>query len=160
MLPFPEEDIDCAVGVFRFGPKQGMPVFIADYGESHPSLAEPFLRYRRIHLDIVPTEGGGKRYLATSDMVMVDLSESTARRALEETDPRAMLRELSRSGTPEFYLSFEVEGDSEERFIEARESRGGSWFLVLLAEDATELLIDGTGEVVSRSVVPRSEYES
>lgn len=156
---FEPDDIECTVGIMSNDAGREIPVFMADYGAEFPSFSEQMLRYKKITLDIVPKDGGVFTYVITVDKMMVDLTESAAARALKETDGLGMLRELAREGTPEFAVTYDAEGEWQERFVLARAVLSGYWMFVLLAEDATELVMRGDGTIVQRNTNPRSRYE-
>jgi hypothetical protein len=95
----------------------------------------------------------------SSDKVIVCLEGVHIARALEKDNPREMLAELARNGTPTFAISFGVQVGEERPFIHAREMLSGFWLLVLLTEDATEVLIDSENNIVSVNGKDRSLYK-
>lgn len=156
---FELDDIKCVVGIIGNGEGQEIPVFVADYGAECPSLAEGMLRYKKITLDIVPKGDGVFTYIATVDKLMVDLSTpGTVDRILGQSDASDMLRELARAGTPELSVTYDATGEAQERFVLARAALSGYWLFVLLAEDATELVVSGNGTITQRNTHPRSRY--
>lgn len=132
-------------------------ICILDFGEKSPSSYHAMCTYRKINLDIQPTPKG-HMYYVTSGKIVVEITSELLDRALASESPAEKLREASRSGTPLFSSCFEPVKENHELFIAARAAFGGCWLLILLAEDATEMLILPDGTVYSVTQRPREGY--
>lgn len=151
------QDTPVFVGVLSSANGQfDVAVYLVDFGEHSPSLCRMMGRYKKINLDIQPTQNGFMYYV-TSDKLWVDLSSAVLDRALA-APPEGMLTELMRNGNPEFSSCIEVMNEEHERFGAAQAAFRGCWVLVTLAEDATEMLILADGTVQGIRTRPRADF--
>jgi len=157
---FESRNIKCMVGcIMSQTSDTRIPLFLADYGREEKSLFDLMLRYRKVSLDIVPVSAERFTYIVAGDKIIAEFDPKTADRAFQESTPEAMIQMLMAKGRPEFAISFDSNAEGHGMFIGAREEMMGSWVLVLLAEDGTELIINPHNVIVSRSRKPRLRYE-
>lgn len=135
----PTEDTPVTIGVVQFARGLKLPVYIVEFPANMPSFRHMVERYKRMNLDINPTESG-YMFCVTSDRVLTELTTEKLDRALNgpHEDIKAA---LFSEGSPEFSSMSETTKDAHDSFVEARADCGGHWMLVVLMEDATELLI-------------------
>jgi hypothetical protein len=162
-----------AMSLEEFVKPQDMPVFVGscdssiegsqaaicilDFGEKNPSAYESMSTYHKVNLDIQPSPTG-HMYYVTSGKIVVELTSEMLERALSSESPADQLRDASRFGTPLFSSCFEPVKENHELFIAARTTFGGCWILIILAQDATEMLILPDGTVYSVTQRERDDY--
>jgi hypothetical protein len=152
------QDTPVFVGVKRSPDgKDKIALYVVDFGEQHPSMYDAMCMLRHFDLDIQPT-AKGHMYYVTSRKTAVELTSEVFDQALASASPRDKLADLSRSATPLFSSCFETMGDEHGVFTAARAECEGCWVLVLLTEDATELLILPDGSVYSVFQKKRTDY--
>ncbi len=132
-------------------------VYLIDFGETSPSHYHAMLMLRHVNLDIDPSRNGNTYYV-TSGKVAVELTPEVFDKVLSAASPAEKLRDISRSGTPLFSSCIAATKEGHERFVAARAAFGGCWLLVILAEDATEMLILSDGTVYSVTQRKREDY--
>ncbi len=152
----PVEDTPVTIGVVQFRGGKKLPIYIVEFPAYMPSFRHHAPRYSRINLDIVPSEGGFTFYV-TSNLVITELTSEKLERALAG-DPDNIKSALLSQGVPEFSSSSETTSDAHDAFAEAQSESGGQWMLVVLMEDATELLIGPDTRVVRMSRRERMVY--
>lgn len=140
------EDTPVTVGVVQFQGGMKLPVYIVEFSPHMPSFRHMVERYKRMNLDINPTDGG-YMYCVTSDRVLTELTTEKIDRALNGR-PEDIKAALFSEGSPEFSSMSETTQGAHDAFTNARMECGGLWMLVVLTEDATELLVGPDTRVV------------
>lgn len=144
------QDTPVTVGVLSNG-QTNVPVYLVDFGKAYGAAHDMMQRYHKISLDIQPSPNG-VTYYVTSDKMVTELTPEALLRALAAA-PEQMLTELTRSGTPEFSSCIEISSETDATFREARKASAGIWFLIVLTESATEVILRADDTV--HSVTPR-----
>jgi hypothetical protein len=155
------QDIRVFVGAKGSQVKGGdrVALCVIDFGAQSPSAYDAMCMHQKINLDIQPSRTG-HMYYVTSGKIAVDVSSDVFTRALSSESPAKELANLSRSGTPLFNTCVEVtEEEQHLLFTDARAAFEGCWVLVVLAEDATEMLILPDGLVYVITLKRREEYQ-
>lgn len=152
----PTEDTPVTIGVVQFAGGKKLPVYIVEFPPHMPSFRHMVERYKRMNLDINPTDGG-HMFCVTSDRVITELTTEKLDRALNGR-PEDIKAALFSEGSPEFSSMSETTQDTHDAFVEARVECGGLWMLVVLMEDATELLVGPTTHVMRVTARERIAY--
>lgn len=129
-------DAECYVGAVIKDEQVGKltPFMFVDLGVEQPSFRSRFEQYRKLYLDAVPLSDGSFNYNVSLDTLETDVS-----------------------GELGFYFS--VTRSQHFEFTEGCEETDGSWYLVFVAADAIEYLIDRYGNIVKRDYYSLNPFE-
>jgi hypothetical protein len=154
----PITDTPIRIGAFmRHGEGVFIPFFCIDFGQHTPSYRDFVVRNSVFTLDIVPALGDEYTFHLTGDRRINVLTPKLLEEALGA--PSERLNEvLFGGGRAEFASSVTLSSVSYDAFIDARDALSGDWMLIILSQDATELVIDGKGKVARITTAPRAMY--